>query len=100
MLHIRWDQEGIVYHELLKPGGIITAVRYKQLNQGLKTKRPEYAKRHEKLILLHDNTRPHVAKFVKKNIYLQELGSLTSLAIFTGHSARMIVITAFQVLCR
>ena len=28
MLCVQWDQEGMVYHELLKLG--ITAVRYKQ----------------------------------------------------------------------
>ena len=40
MLCIWWDQEGMLYHELLKPGETITAVRYKQqwmkLNQALK----------------------------------------------------------------
>ena len=30
MLCIWWDQDGMVYHELLKPGETITAVRYKQ----------------------------------------------------------------------
>ena len=29
MLCIWWDQEGMVYHGLLKPGETITAVRYK-----------------------------------------------------------------------
>ena len=81
----------MIYHELLKPGEMITAVRYKQQlmkpNQALKKKWPEYAKRHDKLILLHGNARSHIAKSVK-NIYIgHELGSLTSLTIFTGHSA-------------
>ena len=71
----------MVYYELLKPGETITAVRYKQqlMNQVLEKKCPEYAKRHDKLILLHDSARPHVAESVN-NI----LGSLTSP---TGHSA-------------
>ena len=30
MLCIWWDQESMVYHESLKPGETITAVRYKQ----------------------------------------------------------------------
>ena len=30
MLCIWWDQEGVVYHELLKPGETMTDVRYKQ----------------------------------------------------------------------
>jgi len=34
-------------------------------------KRPEYEQRHDKVILLHDNTRLHVAKVVKK--YLETL---------------------------
>ena len=40
MLCIWWDQKGIVYYELLKPGETITAIRYQQqlinLNQVLK----------------------------------------------------------------
>ena len=40
ILCIWWDQEDMVYHELLKPGETITAIRYKQqlmkLNQALK----------------------------------------------------------------
>ena len=66
------NHEGMVYQELLKPSETITAVCYKQqlmkLNQKLKKKRPEYAKRHDKLILLHDNAYPHVTESVK-NIY-------------------------------
>jgi len=38
------------------------------LNRALKEKRPQYAKRHDKVILLHDNIRPHVAKSVKEHL--------------------------------
>jgi len=65
MLCIWWDQKGLVYYELLKPGD-----RYRlqliRLNRALREKRPEYEQRHDKVILLHDNARPHVAKVVKK----------------------------------
>ena len=75
MLCIWWDQKGLVYYELLKPGDSITGDRYRlqliRLNCALREKRPEYEQRHDKVILLHDNARPHVAKVVKK--YLETL---------------------------
>jgi len=68
------NQKGLVYCELLKPGDSITGDRYQlqliRLNHALREKRPEYEQRHDKVILLHDNARPHVAK-VKK--YLETL---------------------------
>ena len=39
-----------------------------QLSRALKFKRPQYAKRHDKVIFQHDNTRPHVAKVVKETL--------------------------------
>ena len=64
MLCIWWDQEDMVYYKWLKPGETITAVYYKQqlmkLNQALKKKNIE------KLILLHENARPHVVEPIKK----------------------------------
>lgn len=76
MLCIWWDQKGVVYYELLKPGEVVTGERYREqllsLSRALKEKRPEYAKRHDKVILLHDNARPHVAKSVKE--ILEALG--------------------------
>ncbi|KAG5316079.1 MOS1T transposase, partial [Pseudoatta argentina] len=53
----------------------ITGDRYQlqsmRLSRALKEKRPLYAQRHDKVILLHDNARPHVAKPVKT--YLETL---------------------------
>ena len=69
------DQKGLVYYKLLKPGNSITGDRYRlqliRLSRALRKKRPKYEQRHDKVILLHDNTRPHVAKVVKK--YLETL---------------------------
>ena len=41
------------------------------MSRVLREKRPQYEQRHEKVILQHDNTRPHVAKPVKT--YLETL---------------------------
>ncbi|KAG5306345.1 ZDHC3 Palmitoyltransferase, partial [Pseudoatta argentina] len=53
----------------------ITGDRYRlqlmRLSRALKEKRPLYAQRHDKVILLHDNARPHVGKSVKT--YLETL---------------------------
>jgi len=70
MLCIWWDQKGLVYYELLKPGDSITGERL-QLSRALREKRSEYEQRHDKVILLHDNARSHVAEVVKK--YLETL---------------------------
>ena len=57
---------------MLKPGDSITGDRYWlqliRLSRALQEKRPEYEQRHDKVILLHDNARPHVAKVVKKDL--------------------------------
>ena len=42
-----------------------------RLSRSLKEKRPLYVLRHDKVILLHDNARPHVVKPVKT--YLEAL---------------------------
>ena len=75
MLCIWWDQLGVVYYELLKPTETITGDRYRtqlmRLSRALKDKRPQYNERHDKVILQHNNARPHVAKVVKT--YLETL---------------------------
>lgn len=69
MLCIWWDMLGVIYYELLKPGETVTGDRYRQqlirLKRALTEKRPQYANRHESVILQHDNARPHVAIVVK-----------------------------------
>ena len=49
-----------------------------RLSRSLKEKRPLYVQRQDKVILLHDNARPHAAKPVK--IYLETL-QLKSIAL-------------------
>ena len=75
MLCIRCDQIGLIYYELLKPNEAIAVERYRtqlmRLSRTLRIKRSQYEQRHEKVILQHDNARPHVAKAVKT--YLETL---------------------------
>lgn len=65
----------MVYYELLKPNETITGDRYclqlMRLSGAMKEKWPEWHKKHDKVILLHDNAGPHVAKPVKT--YLETL---------------------------
>ena len=74
MLCIWWDQLGVVYYELLKPNETITGALYRtqlmRLSRALKEKRAYYYSRHDKVILLHDNARPHAAPV---KIYLETL---------------------------
>ena len=64
MLCVWWDQRGIIYYELLEPTQTITGELYQtqliRLKRALYEKRPEWENRHDKLILLLDNARPHV----------------------------------------
>ena len=72
MLCVRWDQCGVVYFELLKPDETVNTDRYRQqiinLNHVLIEKRPEWARRHGKVILQHDNAPSHTAKVVKNTL--------------------------------
>jgi len=69
MLCIWWDQVGVVYYQL-QSSQSINAERYQRqllnLNRTLKERRTQYIKRHDKVILLHDNARSHVAESVKE----------------------------------
>ena len=69
------DGLGVVYYELLIPSETITGDRFRtqlmRLSRALKEKRPQYQEKHDKVILQHDNARPHVARPVKT--YLETL---------------------------
>jgi Transposase. len=76
MLCVWWDQSSIVYYKLLEHGKTVNAERYHQqminLNHALIEKRPEWAKRHGKVILLHDIAPSHTSKLA--NDTLKSLG--------------------------
>ena len=85
MLCIWWDQKGVLYYELLKPGETINGERYRtqliRLKRAIADKRSEYATKHEAIIFHHDNARPHVAIPVKNKFGKQWMGSFTSPAL-------------------
>ena len=71
-----WDQKGVLYYELQKPGETINGERYRtqliRLKRAIAEKRPEYATWHEAIFFHDDNARPHVAIPVKN--YLENSG--------------------------
>ena len=70
-----FEDADVIYYEQLKLNETITGERYRtqlmRLSWALREKWPEYEQRHEKVILQHDNARPHVVKPVKT--YLETL---------------------------
>lgn len=72
MLCVFWDQRGVVWWDLLKPGETVTGNRYQQqlteLDQKLKQNRPESNRRQHRPILLDDNATPHRTKAVKEMV--------------------------------
>lgn len=70
MFWVYWDQIGVVYYKLLNPEKTVNAQRYRQqmnsLNHSVIKKRPEWARRHGKVILLHDHVPPQASKLVMK----------------------------------
>lgn len=75
MLCVWWDQDGIIYYELLKPGETVDAHRYHQqlikLHRAIREKRPDYQYRHDKIIFQHDNAPAHTSTLVRN--YLEAL---------------------------
>ena len=65
MLCIWWDQQGVLYYEVLQPNETVTGERYASqlttLAEKLDEERPWSGKGRRKVILQHDNARPHVA---------------------------------------
>jgi len=69
MLCVWWDMEGVIYWELLDDKATLNAALYSQqldlLAAAVAAKRPK----NKKVILLHDNARPHVAKLTRAKIH-------------------------------
>ena len=67
-----WDQKGVIYYELLKPGETVNTNLYQQqmvdLNRALQEKRQDYRRRQHKVIFLHDNAPSHTAKRANETI--------------------------------
>ena len=74
-LCIWWEHLAVVNYELWKPSETITRDGYRshlmRLSRAFKEKRPQYQEGLEKMILQHDNARPHVARTVET--YLETL---------------------------
>ena len=72
MICVWWDWEGMVHWEMLNRDATVNKELYiaqlHRMNEAIRLKRPH---RQGQIILLHDNTRPHVAQVIKAT--LQEL---------------------------
>lgn len=69
MLSVWWDMKGVIYWELLDNKQTVNAQLYssqlERLNEKIEEKRPDL----KKVILLHDNARPHTAKLTRSTIH-------------------------------
>ena len=63
-----WDSEGMLYYELLPTGTTVTAVVYAARLQKLAGVIQKERPKRDKVLLLHDNARPHVAKMTRQTI--------------------------------
>ena len=72
LLCMWWDMKGLLYYELLDPGQTVTAQRYcdqlSKLNEKISELRKYVGHSGRKVILLHDNARPHGASATKNMI--------------------------------
>lgn len=68
MLCVWWDAHGVIYWELLPPNTSLTAAYYcnqlRKLADEMRQKRPQRMR----VLFLHDNARPHVAKITRETL--------------------------------
>jgi len=69
LLCIWWDWKDVLYYESLQPGETITADQQStNLSDALEEKKPFTDQECRKVILLHNNARPHVTKATQDHI--------------------------------
>lgn len=72
MLSIWWDRKGVIYWELLPDNTTVTAEVYCCQLENMVAEFKRVRPGHDKILLLHDNARPHTAKSTR--LKLQSLG--------------------------
>ena len=69
MISVWWDYMGIIHYEMLEKNKTVDSKLYAEqlsrLNEAIQLKRPD---RKGKVILQHDNARPHTAQLIKEAI--------------------------------
>ena len=72
MVIVWWFSAGLIHHSFIKPGETITAEKYcrdiDEMHQKLTCKQPALVNR-KGLILIHDNTRPHVLMIISQKLH-------------------------------
>ena len=63
-----WDTQGLLYYDLIQQGNTVSAPIYIDQLDALAQSVREKRRRRAKVILLHDNARPHVAKVTQKKL--------------------------------